>query len=239
MSTKPHDKTFKKDLLGKEKGELIDLILNLLSENRDLKDKTQELQKTIDQKILNNWTWDEIEEEFLEKTNLSRALAFLRKILEEKAICTNSKCPPFKTLGMLSINITKFTREYKGVLDPETAEIKFKDRQHDLNQWENDYWELKLQLSEAFHEIFTIGLPNRIKKQNFFETREFLHQKHIEIMDKCDDVRINIDPSSTIKSTLDADNQMLSSEDFNDYGNDIFKEKRKELEKDKKKKGDS
>lgn len=229
MSAKPHDERLERELYGKEKAELIELILNLLTENRESKEKNQKLQELIDTKIVNNWTWDKINDEFMEITNLSKSLSFLRKILEEKSICTNNKCPAFSTLNNIQREILKFTREYKNILDPESAEIKYKNEQSKLNQWENDYWDLKMLLSDAFNEIYTIGVPNKTKKDNFFMVRNFLHDKHIEIMDKCDNVSMNIDPSGFIAPTLEADKESLSSEDFSDYGNDIFKEKRKEL----------
>lgn len=217
------------DLIEHDKDWLATLILKLFEQNQTFRELIKERDIYIHENITTKWTWEKVKNHFNKIDDLSLSLSFLGKLLKEKAICTSKECVIFPSLLDIDRKLYVLQQSYDSVFDPKTAKKKFNNNLNKLKRWESFYWKIRLQLLNAYNEIMTIGIPAETKKENFFKIRNFLHDKHIEILENCDDVNIEINPSENIDNVLKADQQMLTHEDFDKYGNDIFKERRKEI----------
>ena len=228
------DEELRDELHGVHAKRLIEIILFIRGELQENSLKLEEALNTlskfqvlIEKNITTAWTWERIQDKLMKTGDVFKGYSFLVKVLKEKGICTNAQCPIFPELSKIKKEIFKLKKSFKAAFSPRDARKKLDLGQ--FNQWKQIYWKIRYMESEALEEIQQLGIPNETKKENFFEIRNFVNQKHIEIIDACDEATIDISPGKEIDYTMEADNEQLTSEDFKDYGNDIFGERRQKI----------
>jgi len=153
------------DLLEQDKESLVALIRKLIEQNQASLLLIKERDAYIHQKITTNWSWAEIRNEFIQIDDLSQALSFLDKILKEKAVCGSKECPVFSSLLEVDKSLFVLQKKYNSIFDPKTAKKNFSSNLNKLKRWEDFYWETRLLLLGAYHEIKQIGIPNEVKNE--------------------------------------------------------------------------
>lgn len=162
----------KTELSKLHKEELLKIACDLTDKNKELTMQLAEKEAIIQENIVKYWSWEQITNEFDSIQHVGQALAFLNRILAEKAICANKSCPVFFTL--LDIKKKKFILEqhFDSVYDEATAKIRFRTNKTKYNNWMKLYRAIRFMLSNAFHEITQIGIPNENKKNEIIDAHE-------------------------------------------------------------------
>lgn len=169
--------TSKRELRNLNKEDLLKIISDLTDENEELNQLLKEKEAIIDENIVKYWSWDKIKLEFNKIENIELALAFLDKILAEKAICSNKNCPVFPSLDEADLKTITLERFFQSVYDITTAKKTFRTRTGALDQgkykkWETLYWNIRFMLKKAFQEIKRIGIPNENERRDITEAHE-------------------------------------------------------------------
>lgn len=156
MKSKTKSKTKKNDEIDNS-GE----IESLQDEQRITKE-TKETEKLADltKDPLSNYNWGEIRIKLDAIKDVREILAFLDRVLSEKAMCGDKKCPAFVlTRKIAGLNFELEKRH--DIFDLKTARNKFKNKQDELKRFEDDYWEIIWESKvNAYEEIKSIGMPN-------------------------------------------------------------------------------
>lgn len=164
--------TSKKELRALNKEELLEIINDLTDKNEELIQNLNEKNEIIEKYVTNYWSWDDITEKFDAINDISKALTFLNKVLAEKAICSDKRCPVFPTLHEIKKKKFLLVHQFNSVFDLKTARSVFARNKKKLIAWEKLYWEIRFMLENAFHEITQIGIPNENERRDIMEAHE-------------------------------------------------------------------
>lgn len=236
------------NLRRKDKSELIALLQDTLKKRQELKETTEtqaqelaEMMRDIDENVTTNWSWDRIRKKFKEYDDVNEALDFLVKIIEEKSICTNNKCPVFPAQNEISRELLTLEREYERVYDPDMARKRFSKDAVKLERWKKRYWKIRYKENNLLDAIIQIGLPNRTQKDTLFEMQDRYHDQDIDLVDHLGEghnvnVNFHLNEASDIRRRAEAN--LMTAQDF--QNGDIKhwlneKKKRIRIEQEKKK----
>jgi len=170
----------KSDLRKMTKDELIEHALELTEKIEELMILLYEKDQVIQEHVARYWSWDEIKKKFDSIDNISESLAFLDKILAEKAICSNKECPIFPLLWEIEAQKFSLEQNYSGVFDIETAKKTFRSNKAHYNKWSEQYWDLRFKLNKAYQEIKMIGIPNESKLLKVTQA----HERSLQTIEK-------------------------------------------------------